>query len=159
MVEFKVAGIIKKIETTMQLIESLSKDLGHPVKHEDYFIEDLGCPHRPSKLKNGYGAVYLFIYNEQILKIGKVNKNSGPRFSYQHYGFNAPSTLAKSLCNDEEFIHIGVCKENVKQWLLDNTQRVNIQIKGIDVEAATELVEAVLHFQLRPRYEGALHKK
>ena len=150
--------MVKEIESIMETIETLSVVLGHPIHREDYLIEDLGCPHKPSQLAKGYGAVYMFFYKGQALKVGKANKNSGPRFCCQHYGFSAPSTLAKSVCGDDEFIQMGVSKDNVKQWLLDNTHRINILVKGQDVEAATELIETILHFKLRPRYEGALHK-
>ena len=151
--------MIQKVEQAMRAIEILSATLSHPIKREDYIIEDLGCPHMPTKLKAEYGGVYLFFYGGQALKIGKANKKCGPRFTYQHYGFSAHSTLAKSICCDNEFIQLGINKDNVKQWLLQNTYRINIQVKGVDTEATTELIEAVLHFQLRPRYEGALHRK
>ena len=151
--------MIEKIKKTMQELEAFSERLNNPIKTGDYFIEDLGCPHKFSKLKNGHGAVYLFFYIGIALKVGKANNKAVSRFNYQHYGFNAPSTLAKSLCSDEEFVQMGITKENVKEWILQNTHRINIQIGGKDVEAATELIEAVFHFQFRPRYEGALHNK
>ena len=151
--------MIEIIKNTMQEIETFSERLNHPIKIDDYFIEDLGCPHKLSKLKNGYGAVYLFFYKDIALKVGKANKKAAYRFNYQHYGFNASSTLAKSLCGDEEFVQMGITNENIKEWILQNTHRINIQIGGKDVEAATELIEAVFHFQFRPRYEGVLLKK
>lgn len=141
----------------MQDVESLSSLLGYPIDSSDYFIEDLGCPHEPSNLKSGYGAVYMFFYNSQALKIGKANANTRNRFKYQHYGFKAPSTLAKSVCADEQFKALGVNQENVRDWLKNNTRRINIQITGKDIEAVTELVEAILHYKFRPRYEGALN--
>lgn len=102
--------------------------------------------------------IYMFIFENNndisFLKIGKANANSNARFCSQHYGFNAPSTLAKSLCNDSEFIKYGITMETVKGWILTNLHRINIYIKSDCGKAATELIEAILHYKYRPRFEG-----
>lgn len=113
----------------------------------------MGCPHnQPSKMPVGFAAIYIFAYNDEFLKIGKANANSNARFVSQHYGFSAPSTLAKSICLDKEFASLGVNQENVKSWMLENLHRINIYVKSN--KATTELVEAVLHYTFRPRFEG-----
>ena len=86
------------------------------------------------------------------MKIGKVNSKSSPRFVSQHYGFSAPSTLAKSLCSDDELSALGLNRDNVKEWMLHNLRRINIYVTSN--KATTELVEAVLHYSFRPKYEG-----
>lgn len=151
--------MLKEIKDIMQEIVCLTNSLNHKISSKDYFIEDCGCPHDPAKidLKSGCGAVYLFFYQGEALKIGKANPGSAVRFKYHHYGFSAPSTLARSVCSDAQFIALGVNRTNVKSWLKQNTYRINIQVSGNDIEAATELIEAVLHYQFRPRYEGALN--
>ena len=103
-------------------------------------------------MPSGYAAIYMFAYQDEFLKIGKANENSSPRFSSQHYGFSARSTLAKSLCSDEQFVALGVNEENAKSWMLENLHRINIYVKAD--KATTELVEAVLHYALRPKFEG-----
>lgn len=143
-----------EIEYTMKYIEEISLNLGDKIY--DYYIEEMSCPHNyPNRLPDGYSAIYIFIYKKdseyEFLKIGKANENSTVRFQYQHYGFNAKSTLAKSICNDEEFIKLGINEDNVAEWIKNNLIRINIYIKSN--RAATELVEAVLHYKFRPRYE------
>ncbi len=62
--------------------------------------EILRAPHRRPPLPAGFAAVYVFALAEEygratpagagaVLKVGRVGPASGPRFSYQHYGFAA----------------------------------------------------------------------
>lgn len=151
--------IKQMIKHTMELIEQLSSELGCPISEADYIIENLGCPHKPTRLKSGYVGVYLFFYDDQALKIGKANEKTKARFSSQHYGFNAPSTLAKSLAADHYFAQFGFTKDVAGSWIKENTYRINILVTEKIGPAASELIEAVLHYQFRPRFEGALHTK
>lgn len=144
----------KEIKKQMKNIEKLSKQLGYPITSDDYYICDLGCPHKPKSLPNGYSAVYIFKYKSKYLKIGKANSKSNVRFRNQHYGFNANSTLAKSLNADPVFKKKIKSKNNTKNWMLDNLHRIDILIKTSKGKAATELIESVLHYSLRPKYEG-----
>lgn len=150
---------VGEIKSLMKYIEKLTQDLGDKLEPEEYYVEDMGCPHKPHRLPKGYAAIYMFIYtckdeNWEYLKIGKANEKSGARFFSQHYGFSAPSTLAKSLCHDEEFIALGVSQDNVKEWMMKNLHRINIYIKAERGKAMTELVESVMHYRFRPRFEG-----
>lgn len=151
--------IANDIRYAMEYIENVARELGYVLPRESYYIEDAGCPHRqPSSLPKGYAAIYIFVYESgakcEYLKIGKVNANSAARFISQHYGFSARSTLAKSICSDDEFRQMGIAQENVKEWMLTNLHRVNILIRTDQGKAATALVEAILHYRFRPRYEG-----
>ena len=150
--------IIDDIRDTMNCIEDITRKLGNALPSESCYIEDAGCPHKQSSLPNGYAAVYIFAYRletkYEYLKIGKANVNSNARFTSQHYRFSAQSTLAKSICNDVEFCQMGITQENVKNWMLNNLYRINIFISAEQGKAATELVEAILHYRFRPRYEG-----
>ncbi len=153
--------MINKIINAMEYIDKVIKEIDTNKKETDkikyiydnYKIENLGCPHiAPKSLPKGSCAVYIFIYNKEILKIGKVNEKSNARFCTQHYGFNARSTLAKSICKDKEFIDKGINEANVKEWMLNNLQRVNIIINSN--KAAINLIESMLHYIFLPRYEG-----
>ena len=140
----------------MKIVEGLSRELGDAISSIDYYIEDMGCPHKqPAKLPEGYSAVYMFVLEKddeyEFLKIGKANSKSTARFTSQHYGFSAQSTLAKSLCDDPDF---DIKPEEVKEWIMSNLRRINIYIKSDCGKAATELVEAIMHYAFRPRYEG-----
>ena len=151
--------IVDDIKHQMKYIEEITMTLGDKLEPEDYYIENLGCPHtQPKRLPKGYAAIYIFAYGTETeyeyLKIGKANEKSNARFTSQHYGFHAPSTLAKSICSDEAFQKIGVTPENVKPWMLQNLHRINVLIKADCGKAMTELVEAIFHYGFRPRYEG-----
>lgn len=150
--------IIDDIRHTMEYVEKVTRELGYTISRESYDIEDAGCPHKQSSLRKGYAAIYIFAYESgtkyEYLKIGKANTNSNARFTSQHYGFSARSTLAKSICGDDEFRQMGINQENIKEWMLNNLHRVNIFISTEQGKAATELVEAIFHYKFRPRYEG-----
>ena len=140
----------------MKLVEGLSKDLGYPITAEDYQIIDAGCPHKSGILPKGYAAIYMFVHGERVLKIGKANAKSSARFSSQHYGFHARSTLAKSLFSDPDYRVYTLMPEEVGAWIKENCHRYNVLIKESCGKAATELVEAVFHYAFRPKYEGAI---
>lgn len=151
----KTVNLLDEIKSVMLLVEKLSMELGDPITAEDYYIEDLGCPHKPKMLPKNSVAVYLFAYQGEWLKIGKANKKTGARYLSQHYGFKAPSTLAKSLCADTNADY-GITPETARQWITTNCQRINVIMKAEKGSAATELVEAIFHYKFRPKYEGAL---
>ena len=150
--------LLDEIKTTMKYGEEVTRTLGHALTADSYDIKDAVCPHQQTPLPKGYAAVYIFAYKTgnkyECLKIGKANAKSNARFTSQHYGFSSPSTLARSICNDDEFRKMGVTEENVKEWILNNLRRINIFIKAEEGKAATELIEALLHYKFRPRYEG-----
>lgn len=152
--------IIDDVRYTMEYIEEISQTLGDIIPSSAYYIEDAGCPHKQSSLPKGYAAIYLFAYGSETeyeyLKIGKANANSDARFTSQHYGFSTPSTLAKSICADNEFRQMGINRENVKEWMLNHLHRINIFIRAEQGKPATELIEAIFHYKFRPRYEGNL---
>lgn len=147
--------ILNDIRHTMKYIEEVTQKLGYTFPQESYYIEDAGCPHKQPSLPKGYAAIYIFAYESatkcEYLKIGKANANSAARFASQHYGFNAPSTLAKSICSDYEFCQMGITQENAKEWMLNNLHTVNILISVEQGKATTELVEAILTLQISPK--------
>lgn len=150
--------ITDDIRHTMEYIEEVTQKLGYTLPRKSYYIEDAGCPHKQPSLPKGYAAIYIFAYVSETkceyLKIGKANAKTASRFTSQHYGFSARSTLAKSICGDDEFRQIGINQENIKEWMLNNLHRVNIYINAEQGKATTELVETILHYKFRPRYEG-----
>lgn len=121
-------------------------------------IVDEGIPHQyPSKLVDDSSAVYCFYYpeSETFLKIGKVSRNSNARYVYQHYGFNARSTLAKSIIADKELnINDSLSEDNIKDWIFNNCQRIDIILdSSLDV-FTLDLIEMLLHYKYKPKYEG-----
>lgn len=145
-----------------KIIKQVSLILGKPLTPKEIEIIDAGCPHKqPSSLDENTAAVYCFALDEKILKIGKANKKSSARFVSQHYGFSAPSTLAKSLYNDHSMKTKGLPnnKKDMKKWMLNNLHRIDIIIKCNYPEWATTLIEGILHYKYNPLYEGNIIKK
>lgn len=151
----KTANLLDEVISTMKVVEKASAELGYPITSDDYYIEDLGCPHKAKSFPKNSVAVYMFAYNNQFLKIGKANQKTRARYESQHYGLNAPSTFARSLCADTE-ANYGITEETSRQWIETNCQRINVIIKAEKGKAATEIVEAIMHYKFRPKYEGAL---
>lgn len=149
------AKFLDEVTAAMKVAEKASAELGYPITSDDYYIEDLGCPHMPKSFPKNSVAVYMFAYNGIFLKIGKANQKTKARYESQHYGFAAPSTLAKSLCADERAGY-GITRETTRQWIETNCHRINVIIKAEKGKAATELVEAIMHYKFRPKYEGAI---
>ncbi len=129
----------------------------------------LRAPHRHPPLPAGFGAVYVFALGEEygratpagggaVLKVGRVGPASGARFSYQHYGSAAPSTLAKSLVRYRimwPWLGIDAIDESsVKLWMLTHLDRTHLY-----VPAGHDLVLASLEVYVRARavsvFEGA----
>ena len=144
-----------------QMIECVSESLGRKLtRDKEIEIEDRGCPHKqPNGLKKGYAAVYSFIDKNsgQFLKIGKANEKSQARYVSQHYGFKAPSTLAKSICADKQMQEHRIKEDGIKEWILNNTRRIDILIKcgcSDSNKWATTLIEGIMHYKYMPRYEG-----
>jgi len=134
-----------------QMIENVSKVLGRKLTQgKEFEIED--GAHQPKRLPEGYAAVYAFIHKDRFLKIGKVGRKSGARYTSQHYNPNANgSTLAKSLCEDKN-----ISEGDVREWILKNTRRIDILVKcgnSEDYKWTTTLIEAILQYQYRPKYE------
>lgn len=127
-----------------------------PIRDEDLTCEYHPAPHTPPKnLPRGMMGVYCFWGDGEWLKIGKVGPKSQARYTSQHYGFSAPSTLAKSLAKDEAMLGVsGFDSESPGEWIKSSTHRVNILIPAARGRAVLSLLEAFLHARLGPRYEG-----
>lgn len=110
--------------------------------------------HKPIKLPKECGAVYIFKYKNSYLKIGKVGNNSNPRYQHQHYRVSSNiSTFAKSLVNDN---NNNLTKENVSDWIKENTTRYNIIIPCKYDSKFRNFVEAFFILKYQPKYEGRL---
>ena len=131
--------------------------------------EILPAPHSPPVLPTGFGAVYAFALSSDygrrtpagagaVLKVGRVVPASGPRFTYQHYGLSAPSTLAKSLVRYRimwPWLGIDVIDDSsVKSWMVTNLDRAHFYVPaGHDVVLAS--LEVYLRACVGSVFEGA----
>lgn len=63
---------IMVIKELRSIIQTVSKELGTIIPSESYEVILREKPHNPCSLPSGKMAVYMFRYNDQFLKIGKV---------------------------------------------------------------------------------------
>lgn len=128
--------------------------------------EILPAPHRrPTSLPPGKQAVYAFLVEGGCLKVGKAGPKTQARFTSQHYGDKAPSTLAKSTIADRGWM-MGLVSdsgraaverltiETVGTWLELNTSRFHLFLGAADNGCVLSLAEAFLQCRFRPVYEG-----
>ena len=84
-----------ELAETLLLVARLA---GVTLQPDDIKIELLPAPHtKPSSLPPVMQAAYAFFLNAHCLKVGKAGPKTQARFTSQHYGASAPSTLAKSI--------------------------------------------------------------
>lgn len=137
------------------LIQGVSLAIGKPIPRKKYEILDKGLPHaQPTRLPAGKMAIYMFLFNNEFLKIGKANYRSNARFCSHHYSLSAPSTLAKSLLADNNMISFNIDPTNVKDWIKTNCRRIDIIIDADLGVFALDLIEGIMHYKYEPRYEG-----
>lgn len=129
---------------------------GVPISTSELELVELAAPHRrPSSLPKGKLAVYVFIYGDRCLKVGKAGQRSAARYCSQHYGMNAPSTLAKSLLANQSRIGVsGLNEGNVGEWICQNTHRINFLIPSSYGVFVLSLLEAFVQCRLSPEFEG-----
>ncbi|HET8523967.1 MAG TPA: hypothetical protein VFL82_12070 [Thermomicrobiales bacterium] len=145
-----------QIEQSLIAFQTVAELGGDPITRDEITVEYLPSPHRPpTLLPEGKLAIYAFWGDGGWLKIGKAGPNSQGRYTYQHYGFNAPRTLAKSLvASQAEHPIPGFDPIAPGNWIKASTHRVNILIPSSRRIELLSLLEAFLHLRLNPRYEG-----
>ena len=120
-------------------------------------VETLKMPHRaPPSLPKGKMAVYVFSDKERVLKVGKAGPKSQARYTSQHYKVSsAPSTLAASILKDKDAVQrYDLNKENVSNWIKENTDRVNFILDADVGMWGLMLLEVFIQCRLQPVYEG-----
>ena len=144
------------IKTTLSDFVTVSELARDPIRRDEIEVEFLDAPHRaPSRLPVGKMAIYGFWRDGEWLKIGKAGPKSQARYTSQHYGLNAMSTLAKTLIKAHAVQPFaGFDPEIPGDWIRASTHRVNILIDAERGNAMLSLIEAFLHARLKPRYEG-----
>lgn len=141
---------------TLEEILKAAAIAGFPKRPESMTIEvwKAGADsHIPKSLKKDHTAVYVYTCGAEVLKVGQCGgKNSYTCYVYRHYNTKHPSTLAKSLLKDGTMA-IGIQKEQVAQWIKENTTRYNIHIPVSFGNYFTSFVEGYLILKLQPRFE------
>lgn len=122
------------------------------------------APHTPKPLPHGRRAVYVFgmAKTGRVIKVGKAGPKSNARYQSQHYGFSAPSTVAKAIAHNPiiwPLLNIASLSEDqTGDWIRQNTFRWNFLLAGEDEFAASQL-ETYLRALLAPMLEGVDTKK
>ena len=129
---------------------------GLNIPRSDIEVRALPSPHQPpSSLPAGKLAVYVFMFGERCLKVGKAGPNSVARFCSQHYGTNAPSTLAKSLLKAPNSVGgAALDPSNIKAWICASTARLNFLLPSWHGVFALSLLESFVQCRLNPDFEG-----
>lgn len=132
----------------------------------EVWYESVPAPHqRPRKLPLGSQAVYAFLLGDRCLKVGKAGPKTQARFTSQHYGMHAPSTLAKSILTNRqwlaEMLPAERCNEvedideaTVGAWIQRNTSRLHVFLPTATGALALSLLEAFVQCRLKPMFEG-----
>lgn len=130
--------------------------------------EVVPAPHRPSKLRPTFGAVYAFALSRHttsaagagmVLKVGKVGPNSNARFQSQHYSpASAGSNLAKSLLAHRvvwPWLSITeLSPVTVREWMTANLDRLHIFVPG-DRPQVRSVLELYVRARIGSVFEGS----
>lgn len=110
-------------------------------------------PHRrPSPLREER-AVYLFFRDQEWLRIGQTGYSQ--RFTSQHYGTRrAASTFAADVWSNRAELGFDGAENQIDAWIFENFGRANIRIAIQYGDSMSRLMEAFLHHNLNPRFEG-----
>ena len=139
-----------------KLLEDLASLVGESFTKNKYDVTEPEIGYTdPPQLPSGKMGIYMFLYEGKFLKIGKAGKNSKSRYTSQHYNPNrANSTLAKSLLNDPDMPTHNLSEKELEKWIKNECYRINILIDADLGPLALGLVEAILHYKYKPKYEG-----
>lgn len=153
----KNGTICKQIIKTFLSITGLSAD------NLEYKISEV--PHLPYSKPKGQSAIYIFIYKNVCLKVGKAGPNSYARFNSHHYCNNKTKSslfgsilknklMLKNINGDRDSTEIANLNEDsLGKWIKENTSRCDILIKESD-KFSLNLLEALAQYYFKPVYEG-----
>ena len=130
---------------------------GYKLSDANLALEYLKAPHTPpSLLPKSRFAVYIFFWNDQCIKVGKVGPKSQARYTSQHYSPNSSkSNLAKSLLAHKNELNLPVLNDqNVGNWIKYNTDRANILIDSSYGVFLLSLMESFFQCRYKPIFEG-----
>ena len=130
---------------------------GVALAEDEIEVKSLPAPHQPPRpLTSGEMAVYVFLFQGRVLKVGKVGPKSQARYVSQHYNAgSAPSTLAASLLKRGPEVGLPAVDSNeMPEWIKKNTDRINFIMKAERGMHVLTMLEAFLQCRLRPVFEG-----
>ena len=148
-------------EHDLQLLVNAASSAGCNVALNDLQLLqwDAGTQtHIPLALPKNHAAVYIFKWNNEYLKVGKVNEKSNARYQSQHYNSaSSNSNLSKSLLSDPKFKAL-FGNGTAGNWLKENTTRFNILIPNKLGKKFVHFAEAFFILKCNPRFESTEHE-
>jgi len=148
---------MKEFDQLVEDFKKVAKLAGVEVSNNSITVEKLDSPHSPpTSLPSGKMAVYVFMWNNQCLKVGKVGQKSQARYTSHHYDpKRSNSNLAKSILVHKKKLSLAdLTDSTIGDWIKSNTNRINFildQNLGVPV---LSLMESFLQCRLKPRFEG-----
>jgi len=127
------------------------------IAEDDLSVQLLPAPHTPpTTIPYGKMAIYMFLWGDLCLKIGKAGHKSKARFTNQHYNpESSNSNLAKSILKYKDQLKLANLDDtNISEWIKKKTSRVNFYIDkklGIFI---LNLLESFLQCRFKPFFEG-----
>jgi hypothetical protein len=136
------------------------------IKVEAIFLPK-GALHQPSSLPAGMQGVYVFFTDAICFKVGKAGPKSKARWNSHHYNLDesTPSAFTKSIVKNRpkfksyfsdsqhsEIDHLK--KSNIGDWIRNNISRIEFLLPEKEGRYALSLLEALVQFRLKPKYEG-----
>ena len=124
----------KNSKELMQLVEDFKMSLGQPGFPDFVRLETLLMPHERPILPKGHAAVYVFSIGDSVLIVGKADKDNQAQYDspYSSTSSGPITPLAKCLIQWGEekglSLPIPLNKENVGNWIKQNTDRWNLII-------------------------------
>ena len=128
---------------------------GVELSRDAIMTEHLEAPyHSPSSLPSGKMAVYVFLFGDQCLKVGKAGPRSQARYRSHHYNpRSSSSNLANSILSHQNELGLGKLDEStIKDWIKEHTDRFNFLIDSHIGIPILSLLEAFLQCRLHPRF-------
>ena len=110
----------------------------------------------PTELRSGKMAVYVFLWDDDCLKVGKVGPKSQARYTSQHYNPNSSnSNFAKSILKEKTKLGLhNLTESTVGDWIKSNTDRLNIELDESWGIPLLSLLEVFLQCRLKPKFKG-----
>lgn len=143
-------------QNDLKNVVNAAKLAGFGLTENDLLLNVWACgieTHKPTPLPKNFSAVYMYLWNEQYLKVGMAGKNSNARYQSHHYNYNSSgSNLSKSLLKEADFKN-AINESNVGNWIIENTTRFNILIPSRFTKNLTNFIEAFFILKLNPRFE------
>ena len=133
----------------------VAKIAGIDITVDDIEDDVREAPHTAGSFPKGKMAIYIFIHNDEVLKVGKVGSKSAPRFYHHHYAPDSSiSNLAKSLIKDSKSEFFETPPDEIGDLIKQKFDRINYLLDAKRGDSTLSLFEAFLHCRLKPKYEG-----